>query len=78
MNIDKTDIPTPRINLSTCDDVRLEMSRVYRDARLGSIMASDGTKLVFILSQILRAFEIIDFDKRLKSVERASGNVIKL
>lgn len=71
-------LPTPRLNLSTCEDVRLEMSRVYRDARAGFLMTGDATKLVFILSQILRAFEIIDFDKRLKSVERASGNAIKL
>jgi len=28
------DVPTPRINLSTSEDVRREMARVYREATL--------------------------------------------
>lgn len=73
----ENNLPTPRLNLSTCEDVRLEMSRVYRDARAGSLMTGDATKLVFILSQILRAFELIEFESRLKAVERGSGNAFK-
>jgi hypothetical protein len=77
MDINKIRLPTPRINLSGCEDIRLEMCRVYRDARLGVLATGDATKLVFILSQILKAFELIEFDNRLKVIEGISKDAIK-
>lgn len=69
MNPNQITLPTPRINLSTCDDVRLEMSKVYREARQGRLAVSDATKLVFVLTQLLKAFELVEFEKRLNSLE---------
>lgn len=63
------DVPTPRLNLSSSDDVRREMSRVYREARSRSIQTSDATKLVFILTQILRAHEQVVLEARLTELE---------
>ena len=47
-------LPTPakKIDLATINDVRLEMASVYRGMKSGSVEASDGTKLVYVLSQI--------------------------
>lgn len=61
--------PLPRINLSTSEDVRREMARVYRDSRFNKIASSEGTKLVYILSQILKAHEVFVLEKKLSELE---------
>lgn len=62
-------LPTPRLNLSTVEDVRREMARVYRDMRGSRIDTQDGTRLVYVLTQILKAFEVIEFERRLTALE---------
>lgn len=61
--------PYPRINLSTVEDVRREMAKVYRDSRLQKIMPSEGTKLIFMLTQILKAHELYIIEKKLLKLE---------
>lgn len=61
--------PSSRINLSTVEDVRREMAKVYRDSRQQKIMPSEGTKLVFMLTQILKAHELYMIEKRLSELE---------
>ena len=61
--------PTPRINLSTAEDIRREMGRVYRDARGGKLPTNEATKLTYVLSQILRATEVYILEKRLAALE---------
>jgi hypothetical protein len=67
--IDVFEDPPPRINLSNSEDVRREMAKVYREARQMKIATSDGTKLVFILCQILKAYEIYLIEERIKALE---------
>lgn len=65
-------LPTPpTIHLKTADDVRLEMARVYRDMRQGKVDMGDGTKLVYVLSQIGRVIEVSDVQARMEALERA-------
>lgn len=67
-----TVLPTPRqINLKTLDDVRLEMGKVYRDMRGGKIEMADGTKLVYVLSQLGKCIEVSEVTARLAALERA-------
>ena len=68
--IEVLEAPTPRINLSTSEDVRREMARVYREARSRQIEASEATKLVFILTQILRAHEQVVLEGRIADLEQ--------
>ena len=63
--------PSPRINLSTSDDIRREMARVYRETRLNKILPNNGTKLVYMLTNILRAYESTEIEKRLVELEKA-------
>lgn len=63
--------PTPRINLSTSDDIRREMARVYRETRFNKILPSNGTKLVYMLTNILKAYESTEIEKRLIDLEKA-------
>ncbi len=61
------------IRLRTADDVRAEAERVYRDARNGRIEPSEGTKLVYMLSQITTMIELGDIDRRLTAIEEATA-----
>jgi len=62
---------TPRINLATSDDIRREMARVYRETRLNKILPNNGTKLVYMLINILKAYEVTEIEKRLVELEKA-------
>ena len=64
------DAPSPRLNLSTSEDVRREMAKVYREARSRQIEPSEATKLVFILTQILRAHEQVVLEGRIAELEQ--------
>ena len=61
----------PRINLSTSEDIRREMAKVYRETRRNKILPSNGTKLVFMLMSILKAYEVSEMEQRLVDLELA-------
>lgn len=64
--------PSPRfIRLTTIDDARAEMARVYRDMRAGKIPMEDGTKLVYVLSQVGRLSEVVLIEKRVQQMQQA-------
>jgi hypothetical protein len=65
------DDPTPRINLATSEDIGREMARVYRETRFNKIMPSNGTKLAYMLINILKAYEASEVEKRLTDLELA-------
>ena len=58
-----------KINLATSEDVRREMARVYREARAGKLPISDATKFSYILTQILKAYELTVLESRLEVLE---------
>ena len=61
--------PHPRINLSTSEDIRREMAKVYRETRCNKILPSNGTKLVYMLINILKAYEVTEIEQRLADLE---------
>ena len=65
------DDPLPRINLSTSDDIRREMARVYWETRFNKILPNNGSKLVYMLINILKAYEVTEIEKRLVDLEKA-------
>lgn len=65
------DDPTPRINLATSEDIRREMAKVYRETRCNKILPTNGTKLVYMLINILKAYEVSEMEKRLTDLELA-------
>jgi predicted nucleic acid-binding protein len=68
-NTEIHDDPTPRINLATSEDIRREMAKVYRETRCNKILPSNGTKLVYMLINILKAYEVTEIEKRLTDLE---------
>jgi len=63
--------PTPRqkVRLHTIDDLRLELSRVYRDMRDGKLESSEGTKLAYVLGQMAKLFELSAIEARINALE---------
>ena len=57
--------PTPRINLHDLDAVRREMTRVYKGMRTREIPTQEGTRLVYVLGEIRKMFEICELEKRI-------------
>ena len=70
-DIEILDDPIPRINLSTSEDIRREMARVYRETRFNKILPNNGSKLVYMLINILKAYEVTEIEKRLAGLEKA-------
>ena len=62
--------PSPTIHLKTLDDVRVEMAKVYRAMKRGKVPTQDGTRLVYVLSQIGRVIEVDQIGARVEAVER--------
>ena len=66
--------PTPprgRARLHSIDDIRLELGKVYNDMRDGSLDPADGTKLAYVLGQMVRIFETRELEQRTEALERA-------
>jgi len=70
-NTERIEEPIPRINLSTSEDIRREMAKVYREARSKKLLATEASKLVYILTQLLKATEVYLLEERLSELESA-------
>lgn len=77
MNTELTNIPTSRLNLATSEDVRREMSRVYREARSLKLATQEATRLTYILTQILKAHELCTIENKLTALELIYSKSIK-
>ncbi|MBV5301296.1 MAG: hypothetical protein J0649_05870, partial [Methylococcales bacterium] len=53
-----------RCELSTAQDVRREMAKVYRECRSNMMDAQTGTKLVWMLQGVAKVIETSDLEKR--------------
>lgn len=59
-------------NLNTVDGVRMEMARVYREARYEDIDVKQAGSLVFILKTISSLIVDIELEKRVETLEAAA------
>ncbi|MGC8703777.1 MAG: hypothetical protein ACP5RV_12770 [Thiomonas sp.] len=62
-------IPRQKVRLHTVDDLRLEMARVYSDMRSGRLESAEGTKLAYVLGQMVKVFELAVIEKRIEVLE---------
>jgi hypothetical protein len=62
-------LPTPRLNLHDLDAVRREMTKVYKDMRTGNLHPQDGARLVYVLGELRKMFEICELEKRIEALE---------
>lgn len=57
------------IRLTTADDIRVEMAKVYRAAKRGQMPTQDATRLVYILGEMRKAIELDVIEQRVQELE---------
>lgn len=65
--------PRLRLKLSTAEDVRRELARLYREARSNQLEVSDASRLANVLQILARCIETGDLERRLQALEEASN-----
>lgn len=63
-----------KINLSSLTDTRLELCRVYRDVRAGTLDSQDGSRMAFILAAIGKMLEAEILESRILDLEERISN----
>lgn len=72
IDLEEATSPSPKfVRLTTLEDVRVEMARVYRDMRSKRIKTDEGTRLVYVLSQLGRVCEVVRIENRVEEMRRA-------
>jgi hypothetical protein len=61
--------PRQKVRLHTIDDLRLEMGKVYNDMRSGKLESNEGTKLAYVLGQMVKVFELTAIERRIDALE---------
>lgn len=67
-------VRTPPIKLDSLRNLRDELGRVYREARIGKIQTQDATRLAFILGQLRELVMAMEIESRIAALEAANGN----
>lgn len=65
-------LPPPRrrrAQLDRLEGVRTEMASVYRQMESGQRDSQDGSRLVYVLTQIAKVLELTEIEHRLKQLE---------
>lgn len=60
----------PTIHLKTLHDVRIEMAKVYRAMKTQELETQEGTRLVYVLSQLSKVIETQQIDERTDAIDR--------
>lgn len=61
-----------RAKLDTAQDLRRELSKLYRECRSGLLESSEATKLTYILISIQKVIESSDMEARMARLENDS------
>lgn len=61
--------PRLRLKLNSIDDVRAEMSRLYREGKAGQRDVQDVSRLANVLALLARMIEGSDLEKRIAALE---------
>lgn len=67
--------PTPAkrekfIPLATLNDVKMELARLYRQAKAGKVETSDASRLGFILNTLSRVIVDAELEARIQQLEQ--------
>lgn len=65
--------PTKRekfIPLSTLNEVKVELARLYRQAKVGKVATSDASRLAFILNSLGRVIVDAELEQRVQQLEQ--------
>ncbi len=74
---ESTTSPRLRLKLSTAEDARRELARVYREARSGRLEVGDASRLANILQILVRCIETSDIEARVIALEKLNDETPK-
>lgn len=63
--------PRLRLRLSTIDDVKREMGKLYRETRAGKVDTQDASRMSNMLSIMGRLIDGSNLEKRFEEIEQA-------
>lgn len=63
------DPPRLRLKLTTAEEVRRELARLYREGKSGQRDVSDVSRLANVLSLLSRAIEVEELERRINELE---------
>lgn len=66
------------IRLGTVDELRIELGRVYKDARTGRIDTQDATRLGYLLDLVRKMIETDVIAKRIEAIEARAAQALPL
>jgi hypothetical protein len=69
---DRRVLPTPsrrKAQLTSMEGVRCEMARIYREMESAKRDSQDGSRLVYVLTQIAKVLEFTEIERRLIVLE---------
>lgn len=66
---ERAPLPARRIPLKTLRDVRREMGRVYCESRRGTLDVADGSRLIYMLSQVGKVIADHELEARIAALE---------
>ena len=70
-NARKAGSPTPcRVPLRTVEHVRVQLARLYREARMGALPSSEATRFAYLLGQLRVTIADGTIETRLTEAER--------
>ncbi|MEO9163481.1 MAG: hypothetical protein ABI349_13960 [Casimicrobiaceae bacterium] len=67
--------PTRITRLKTLDDVRVELAKIYREARARKLDLTDAKGLAYLLSVLTGLVKDTDIERRITALEGASNAV---
>lgn len=68
-------VPTParrKPQLTSLEGVRVEMARIYREMESGKRDSQEGSRLVYVLTQVAKVLELTEIERRLIRLEARS------
>ncbi len=64
--------PPAKIDLRDANAIRREMASVYRDMRNGLLESSEGTKLVYVLQALIKAYDVCELQRNIELLKLAT------
>lgn len=68
--------PIPRTPLRTVEHVRVQMARLFREAKAGRLPTGDASRLCYLLSQLRVTIESSSLEGRLQSAESTINELL--
>ena len=70
-NVTLLPVKSKKIDLHNPSAIRREMANVYRDMRADKIPVADGSRFVYTLDILMKAYKVAVLDERIQAIETA-------